>query len=63
MAQRIRGIVALAGDLGAISSGSQPSVTPVAGDPLLTSVGTRDLHGTHACMQARDSHIKENKSF
>lgn len=62
MAQWIRGL-ALAADLGSISSGSQPSVTPVAGDPLLTSVGSRDLHGTHTYRQARDSHIKENKSF
>lgn len=62
VAQWIRGL-ALAADLGLISSGSQPSVTPVAGDPLLTSVGSPDLHGTHTYRQARDSHIKENKSF
>lgn len=60
VAQQIRGLDALAGDIGPVSSGSQPSVTRVAGDPLVIFVGARDLHGTHTYMQARDSHMKES---
>lgn len=54
---QLRATVASTEDLGSVSSAHgqvRPSATPVPGT-LLTSGGTRPVHGTHSHMQAKIS--------